>query len=183
MPDAISEPAETSRSAGPHSGQPASYWLRYERPLIGLAAVGAILGLWEVVCRSGMIKPIFLSAPSQIGATAVRMFASGELVEHLRVSGAEFLMGYALALTAIPLGLMTGWYRRLNFALDPFLTALYVTPRVAFLPLIFLWIGLGLWSKVAIVFLGAFFPICISTIAVRHAVVACRYRRSVVESS
>ena len=165
MPEAISGPAETSRSAGPHSGQPASYWVRYERPLIGLTAVGAILGLWEVVCRSGMIKPIFLSAPSQIGATAVRMFASGELVEHLRVSGAEFLMGYALALTAIPLGLMTGWYRRLNFALDPFLTALYVTPRVAFLPLIFLWIGLGLWSKVAIVFLGAFFPICISTIA------------------
>jgi len=103
MPDAISGPAETSRSAGPHSGQPASYWVRYERPLIGLTAVGAILGLWEVVCRSGMIKPIFLSAPSQIGATAVRMFASGELVEHLRVSGAEFLMGYALALTAIPM--------------------------------------------------------------------------------
>jgi NitT/TauT family transport system permease protein len=93
------------------------------------------------------------------------MLASGELLEHLRVSGAEFLVGYALALTAIPIGLVTGWYRRLNFALDPFLTALYVTPRVALLPLIFLWIGIGLWSKVAIVFLGAFFPICVSTIA------------------
>jgi ABC-type nitrate/sulfonate/bicarbonate transport system permease component len=165
MPDAIPEPAETSRPAGPLLGQPVSHWARYERPIIGLAAVGVVLGLWEVVCRSGLIKPIFLSAPSQIGAAAVRMLASGELVEHLRVSGAEFLMGYALALTAIPLGLMTGWYRRLNFALDPFLTALYVIPRVAFLPLIFLWIGVGLWSKVAIVFLGAFFPICISTIA------------------
>jgi len=165
MSDAIPERAETSQPAGPHLGRAVSYWARYERLIIGLTAVGTFLALWEVVCRAGAIKPIFLSAPSQIGATAVRMFTSGELVEHLRVSGAEFLMGYALALTAIPLGLMTGWYRRLNFALDPFLTALYVIPRVAFLPLIFLWIGLGLWSKVALVFLGAFFPICISTVA------------------
>jgi ABC-type nitrate/sulfonate/bicarbonate transport system permease component len=165
MPDAIPVPAETSRPAGPRLDQPVSRWMRYERPIIGLTAVGAVLGLWEVVCRSGMIKPIFLSAPSRIVATAARMFASGELVEHMRVSGVEFLVGYGLALTAIPLGLTTGWYRRLNFALDPFLTTLYVIPRVAFIPLIFLWIGLGLWSKVALVFLGAFFPICISTIA------------------
>jgi NitT/TauT family transport system permease protein len=165
MPDAIPVPAETSRPTGPRLDQPVSRWMRYERPIIGLTAVGAVLGLWEVVCRSGMIKPIFLSAPSRIVATAARMFASGELVEHMRVSGVEFLVGYGLALTAIPLGLTTGWYRRLNFALDPFLTTLYVIPRVAFIPLIFLWIGLGLWSKVALVFLGAFFPICISTIA------------------
>ena len=158
-------PAEGSRPAEAGTDEPVGRWMRYERAIIGVAAVGAGLGLWEAVSRSGAIKAIFLSSPSRIAATAADMLASGELVEHLRVSGAEFLVGYALALTAIPIGLMTGWYRRLNSVLDPFLTALYVTPRVALMPLIILWIGIGLWSKVAIVFLGAFFPICISTIA------------------
>jgi NitT/TauT family transport system permease protein len=165
MPDAMSVPAKSSRPAEPGQDQPIGRWSWHERPIIGLAAVGAVLGLWEAVSRTGAVKPLFLSSPSRIVATAIHMLASGELVEHLRVSGAEFLAGYALALAAIPLGLLTGWYRRLNFALDPFLTALYVTPRVALMPLIILWIGIGLWSKVAIVFLGAFFPICISTIA------------------
>lgn len=165
MPDGVPARDDAFQPAEPGMNKPVGRWTRYERPVIGLTAVGAVLCLWEAVCRSGAIKPIFLSSPSRIVATAVQMLASGELLEHLRVSGAEFLVGYALALTAIPIGLVTGWYRRLNFALDPFLTALYVTPRVALLPLIFLWIGIGLWSKVAIVFLGAFFPICVSTIA------------------
>jgi NitT/TauT family transport system permease protein len=165
MADIARVTAETSETIDPGLVRRVGRWMRYERPIIGLAAVGVVLGLWEAVSRSGAIKPIFLSSPSRIVTTAVDMVASGELVEHVRVSGAEFLVGYALALAAIPLGLLTGWYRRLNFALDPFLTVLYVTPRVALLPLIFLWIGIGLWSKVALVFLGAFFPICISTIA------------------
>jgi NitT/TauT family transport system permease protein len=82
----------------------------------------------------------------------------------VRASGAEFALGFLLAAgTAVPVGLAAGWYRRLGFVLDPFVAALNATPRIALMPLIVLWVGIGLWSKVAVIFLGAFFPICVST--------------------
>jgi NitT/TauT family transport system permease protein len=136
------------------------------RGLYGGVAVAGFLVLWELVGRSGVVDPIFLSAPTAILAAAIALARSGELLEHLRVSGVEFALGFLLAVaTGVPLGLLAGWYRRLHFVLDPFLSAFYVTPRIALLPLIVLWVGIGLMSKVAIVFLGAFFPICLTTIA------------------
>lgn len=139
---------------------------RQERLLIGGASAGAFLLAWEGVARSGLVSPIFLSSPTAILAAGTAMWATGELMEHVRVSGAEFALGYLLAVaTAVPLGLAIGWYRRLGYALDPFLAALYATPRVALIPLVVLWLGIGLWSKAAVVFLGAFFPICINTVA------------------
>jgi NitT/TauT family transport system permease protein len=140
-----------------------------ERPqalAIGAASVALFFVAWEGLSRAQIVSPLFLSSPVRIATTAAEMLASGELIEHLRVSSVEFTLGYALAAaTAVPLGLAAGWYRGLRSALAPFIWGLYATPRVAFLPLIILWIGIGLWSKVTVVFLGAFFPICISTMS------------------
>ena len=57
-----------------------------------------------------------------------------------------------------------GWYSRLNAVLEPFVSALYATPRIALLPLILIWLGIGIASKIAIVFLGAVFPIVVNTV-------------------
>jgi len=65
----------------------------------------------------------------------------------------------------IPLGIATGWYRRLFYVLDPFISAFYATPRVALLPLIIIWVGIGIWSKIVVVFLGAVFPVLLNTLA------------------
>lgn len=137
-----------------------------ERLLLGTLAVGLFLAGWETVARAGVIHPLFISSPTAIAAAAQRLWASGELARHVATSGAEFLGGCLLAAaTGVPLGLAAGWYRRLNYVLDPFLAALYATPRIALLPLIVLWVGLGIGSKVVVVFLSAFFPICLTTIA------------------
>jgi NitT/TauT family transport system permease protein len=137
---------------------------QHERALLGSAAVAVFLHLWELAGRTALVNPLFLSYPTAIAATGMRMWTSGELMEHIRVSGAEFALGYALAAgTAVPVGLAAGWYRRLGFVLDPFVAALNATPRIALMPLIVLWVGIGIWSKVAVIFLGAFFPICLST--------------------
>ena len=64
----------------------------------------------------------------------------------------------------VPLGILMGWYRRLDAVLDPFVSALYATPRIALLPLMMIWFGIGIASKIAIVFLGAVFPILVNTI-------------------
>ena len=71
----------------------------------------------------------------------------------------------ALALAiGIPLGLAAGWYRRFNYAVEPFLTALNATPQVAFLPLLIVWVGTGLASRVLIIVLLAVLPIAISAL-------------------
>jgi ABC-type nitrate/sulfonate/bicarbonate transport system permease component len=64
---------------------------------------------------------------------------------------------------AIPLGIMVGWYKRMSYIFDPFINAMNATPRVALLPLVIIWLGIGIFSKLGIIFLGAVFSILINT--------------------
>ena len=82
----------------------------------------------------------------------------------LGVSAAGFTIGLVLSIAVgIPLGVLLGRSRTLNAMFDPFVTAFNATPRLVFLPLLMLWFGLGVMSKVVIVFIGALFPILINT--------------------
>jgi ABC-type nitrate/sulfonate/bicarbonate transport system permease component len=142
-----------------------SFWHRNQNALLGTLAVAAFLVFWESAVRFGWVNPLFTSAPSRIFVTAVQMFADGSILTDLEVSGAEFAVGYGLAIAlGVPLGILMGWYRPLNAVLDPFVSALYATPRIALLPLMMIWFGIGFASKAAIVFLGAIFPILVNTI-------------------
>src|SRR5246500_5501588 len=107
---------------------------------------------------------MFMSAPSLLFKAAMQLFASGEIYNDLYVSGVEFLGGYFLAVAvAIPMGIMVGWYKRMSYIFDPFINAMNATPRVALLPLVIIWLGIGILSKVGIIFLGAVFSILINT--------------------
>ncbi len=113
----------------------------------------------------GWAKPLFVSSPTRIVKALLAMIADGSIWTHLAVSGMEFFFGYALAVVVgIPLGILMGWYRRLNAVLDPFVSALYATPRIALVPLIIIWFGVDLGAKIAIIFLATVFPILVSTI-------------------
>jgi ABC-type nitrate/sulfonate/bicarbonate transport system permease component len=139
---------------------------RREPFLFGACSVAVFLLVWQAVAWARLVPPLFLPGPLDIIDAFVVLFAQGQIWNDLWVSGQEFTYGYGLAvLTALPLGLLMGWYRRLDYALDPFINFFYSTPRVALLPLLILWFGIGIWSKVAVVFLGSFFPIVINTIA------------------
>jgi ABC-type nitrate/sulfonate/bicarbonate transport system permease component len=162
------DPAARSEAATPDLRIPVrpSRLRRYEPTLIGVGSVLLFLIVWQAVASARLIPPLFLPGPLDIVDAFVVLFAQGQIWNDLRVSGEEVLIGFGLAvLMALPLGLLMGWYRRLNYALDPFVSFFYSTPRVALLPLLILWLGIGIWSKIAVVFLGAFFPIVINTIA------------------
>ena len=141
------------------------FYLKQEKKILGGIAVGLFLIVWELVGNVfQLINPMFMSAPSLILKAAVEMFVSGEIYHDLYVSGIEFLGGYFLAAAvAIPLGILVGWYKRLSYILDPFINAMNATPRVALLPLVIIWLGIGILSKVGIIFLGAVFSILINT--------------------
>lgn len=137
---------------------------RWEQPLVGAGSVLLVLAAWEASVRSGLVNPLFISAPTLIARAAWRLFAGGEMWHHLGVSATEFAAGYlAAVVVAIPLGLAVGWYRRVYFCLAPFIDALNAVPRVALLPLIVIWFGIGIWSKIVVVFLGAVIPLLINT--------------------
>ncbi len=112
------------------------------------------------------INPMFVSSPTLVVRAGRSLFAEGEIWKDLRVSGTEFIIGYVgAAAVAIPLGLAIGWYRRLYFCLGPFVDIMNAVPRIALLPIIIIWLGIGIWSKVAVVFLGAVIPMIINTLS------------------
>ena len=145
---------------------PLSIWFhRYENRLLGWGTLLVFLGLWELAPALGWVKPIFTSSPSRIFVAAQWLFANGFWAD-IRVSALEFGYGFALSLlVGIPLGVLMGWYRRFHAIFEPLITILYVTPRVALVPMLILWFGLGIESKVAIVFLGGVFAILFNVIA------------------
>jgi ABC-type nitrate/sulfonate/bicarbonate transport system permease component len=141
------------------------FYLNQEKKLLGAAAVAIFLGIWELVGNTfQLINPMFMSAPSLVWRAAVQLFSSGEIWNDLKISGLELFWGYSLSVVfAVPFGIMVGWYKRVSYIFDPFINAMNATPRVALLPLVIIWLGIGILSKVGIIFLGAVFPILINT--------------------
>lgn len=149
------------------------FYLNQEKKILATSSVILFLFLWELM--GGVlsaynpipflrINPMFMSAPSLIWNAAVQLFGSGEIWNDLKVSGIEFVGGYTLSVAfAVPFGIMVGWYKKVGHVFDPFVNAMNATPRVALLPLVIIWLGIGIVSKVGIIFLGAVFPILINT--------------------
>lgn len=152
-------------AAEPKPAPVQSFWRQHEHALIGTVSMLVFLAFWEMSVALGWVNPLFTSSPSRIVRTAVEMFADGGILIDIQVSGLEFIVGYGAAIViGVPLGILMGWYSRVDAVLDPFVSALYATPRIALLPLVMIWFGIGLMSKIAIVFLGAIFPILVNTI-------------------
>jgi ABC-type nitrate/sulfonate/bicarbonate transport system permease component len=161
---ALAEETPESKAAGGPSLP--GFWRRHEHRLLGIVAVLTFLIAWQWAGTSGIVSPLFTSAPSRIARAFVISARSGELARDVTVSGEEFVYGFGLSiLVGIPLGILMGWYRRLDALFDPFVNAFNATPRVALLPLLIIWLGIGINSKVAIVFIGAVFAVLISTIS------------------
>ena len=140
---------------------------RIESLALGTATIALLLVLWELLPHFFPVQQgtrLFFTVPSRIFATLWQMFATGAIWAPLGVSASAFAIGLALAIAVgLPLGILLGRSATLNSMFDPFVTALNATPRLVFLPLLMLWLGIGLWSKVAVVFAGALFPLLINT--------------------
>ena len=165
--------ADLARSRTPHPSRGRlAISKANERLFYGLIGFVIVLPLWELVVQLGIVKRVTLSSPSLIATAAVNdLLIEGTLWPHIFQSSQQFVLGLGLALvTGVPLGLALGLFRRLNYFLDPWLSAIYATPTIALVPLIVLILGLGLESKIFIVWLEAIFVIVVSTmVGVRAA--------------
>ena len=124
----------------------------------------ALIGLWWLA--STHVARNLIPSPLATLEAAQRLIAEGRLGAALFDSLSIYLGGYAVAiLVGVPLGLLMGTIRPLGKTLEIFVYALSATPRVAFIPLIIVFLGLGPQAKILIIFLGAVMPILINTYA------------------
>jgi NitT/TauT family transport system permease protein len=140
---------------------------RYRRLALGSLSVIGFVAAWEVLLSTVVPwDPFFITKPSLI-ATAVReQLLGGRLTRDIAVSAQAFLAGMALAVVVgIPVGAVMGWRRRVEYSLDPLLTALYASPLIALAPLLIITAGVGIGAKALLVFLLAIFPFIFNTCA------------------
>jgi sulfonate transport system permease protein len=124
--------------------------------------VALILIVWQIV--GPFISPIFFTYPTKIAVAFYDLTLSGELPYYLGQSLEVMVYGLSVALVVgIPLGVAMARFRRLDWALDLPINALYATPLVAVVPLLVLWFGIYLKAKIIVVFLFAVFPVLINT--------------------
>ncbi len=138
----------------------------HSRPVLSAASVALFLIAWEIAPRLGLVDPFFTSQPSRVMTAAVDVVRGGTLLRDATVSLSEFAAGFVLAVgIGVPAGLLMGTFQTLRFLVDPPVMALYATPQLALLPIFVVWLGVGMASKIAVVFVGAVIPIAINTMA------------------
>jgi NitT/TauT family transport system permease protein len=125
--------------------------------LVRFVIVGGFLLLWQIA-SGRWIEPFLISSPSRIFTSLIAGFQSGDLLQHTWVTFTEIAIGFPLgAISGIALGYWFGRSRVLAEVFEPIIIALNGIPRTALAPLFIVWLGIGIWSKVGVVFLLTFF--------------------------
>jgi NitT/TauT family transport system permease protein len=143
---------------------------RESRRRMLLSVVGGLL-IWEFVGQFVVTNPILFAPLSKVLMVGWKLLVSGNLMYHIGVSAGEFVLGFGLAsIFGVLLGFWMATSRRAQDILDPWVSFFYSSPLVALMPFFLLVFGIGLGSKVAIVFTIAIFPILLNAfVGIRSA--------------
>jgi len=129
---------------------------------IRIASLASVLAIWQIL--GARVDQTLFTTPLAIGKAAVEMIGDGELWTYLAPSLVVLAIGLTLAcVIGVAVGLILARFWVLDIALGVYITFLYSIPSVALVPLIVLWAGFEITSKVLILFLFAFFPMAINT--------------------
>ncbi len=135
------------------------------KALLRLLLMAALLGLWEAAARGFAIPGYILPPPSAVGVALYRGVRSGIFLEHVWITMLETFLGFALGASAgFLLGTAVALSRRFEYYFHPIIIMFQAMPKVALAPLIIVWFGLDLPSKVINAGLVCFFPLMVNTI-------------------
>jgi NitT/TauT family transport system permease protein len=130
-----------------------------------LLLIAVFLAVWEAGVRLFEIPLFILPTPSNVFTALYRGIASSLYVDHIWITITETLLGFVLGTSlAFLLGTVIALSRPVEYFLYPFVVMFQAMPKVALAPLIIVWFGLGLTSKVVNAALVAFFPLMVNTI-------------------
>jgi len=132
---------------------------------LGLVSLAAALLLWELAARYAGLPTFMLPSPAQVWARFVQVLANGSLARHVAITLLEILAGLAIGVVAATLlGYLLAKSRAVERLVSPYVVASQSVPIVAIAPLLVIWFGPGLASKVLICALIVFFPVLVNTI-------------------
>lgn len=128
-----------------------------------IVSVIAFLAIWQAIGSS--TNPLLFSTPWAVLTALYTLAADGPLIGELLNTLKVFAAGFSLSvLFGIPIGLLMGASRKWEYALDPYVNGLQSTPKIALIPIILIWFGLGFTARIVIVFLGGIFSIVVTTL-------------------
>jgi ABC-type nitrate/sulfonate/bicarbonate transport system permease component len=167
MLDRAEPPAPASQGAGSGDARPVAFRGGGFTPRAGRysgwIALALVLGLWQLAGSSGWINPLFLPPPSAIARAIYQLAVSGALWHHLSVSIMRIGTGWILGTVAgVIVGFAIGLSSLARGVGITFISALFPIPKIALLPLLILWLGIGEQPKIATITLGVFFSTAIS---------------------
>jgi len=133
--------------------------------ILQIISVIALLAAMQFAVDTGRVLPIFLASPTSIVREGVKIMTNGTLWPHLLLTLQEAYLGYGLAaVTGIAIGLLWVLFPKLESFMNVFCSAIMAVPKVAILPLLILWFGIGFESKVFLIYLSSLFTILYNTV-------------------
>ncbi|MFM4807598.1 taurine ABC transporter permease TauC [Aeromonas hydrophila] len=146
-------------------------WPLPRRLAVSLLTLYALLALWWLVARLGLISPLFLPPPAQVLQQFATLagpqgFMDATLWQHLAASLQRILIALiAAAFFGVTVGIAMGLSPTLRGMLDPLIELYRPVPPLAYLPLMVIWFGIGETSKVLLIYLAIFAPVAMATLA------------------
>ena len=139
---------------------------RRGRSAAGLAPIVVLLAAWEIFARSGAVTPFMLPAPSAVAERIYDDALGGDLFINIGVTLYRALVGFAIAAVGgVVLGTAMARNAAARWFFDPVISVGFPMPKIAFLPVVILWLGLYDVSKITMVVLDAIFPVVTATLA------------------
>ena len=128
--------------------------------VLGVLGFAVIIAAWAVLSYGGLISSYFLPKPTTVAHSEYLLFKDNGFLSDVWASGFRIMAGFLLAAAiAIPVGIAIGSFRLAQAFLEPPIAAIRYMPASAFIPLFIIWFGIANGEKIAVIFMGVFFPL------------------------
>jgi taurine transport system permease protein len=141
--------------------------IRLKSTIVSMAAVAVVIVLWGLASHYRLVTPLLMPSPLAILNTGITLSTEGyvdvPLWQHTLISVARAMAAFCVAtIFGIPLGLYMGMSSSVNALLNPFIQFLRPVPKLALIPLVIVWFGIGEFSKFLLIFLATFLTVVVS---------------------
>jgi len=125
---------------------------------VGTLVAALLLAIWCLVCDGGMVRADVVPTPLAVVQAGIEGINDGSLAVNTAVSVSEIMSGFIIAsILAVPLGILMGSFKIVEAAIEPVTNFVRYLPVSALIPLLILWVGIGIEEKVSVIFIGTFF--------------------------
>jgi NitT/TauT family transport system permease protein len=127
---------------------------------LSFSSFALVLAIWSALSYGGIVEPFFLPSPGAVAKALYTLFADQGFANDVWASTRRIMIGFIVsALIGIPLGVAIGSFRVAQAFFEPVVAAVRYMPASAFIPLLIIWFGIYENEKIAVIFIGVFFPL------------------------